>query len=107
MLLGLERRGNPVFDSALPLVGRGHPGTVAMNVIWTLYNVMMLGVVNAVAYETKQNRGQVRVSLKLPATLHLQDGSTTRSTNYRSLQQRRSPSHVWRGEVQRRGADFR
>ena len=53
-----------------------HPGTVAMNVIWTLYNVMMLGVVNAVAYETKQNRGQVRVSLKLPATLHFQDGST-------------------------------
>jgi len=51
-----------------------HPGTVIMNMVWTLYNVVILGVTCAVALENKQLRGRVRVTLKIPIILSLQDG---------------------------------
>ncbi len=51
-----------------------HPGTVIMNMVWTLYNVIILGVTCAVALENKQLRGRVRVTLKIPIILGLPDG---------------------------------
>src|SRR5580704_2114454 len=51
-----------------------HPGTVIMNMVWTLYNVIILGVTCAVALENKQLRGRVRVTLKVPIVLGLPDG---------------------------------
>ncbi len=51
-----------------------HPGTVIMNMVWTLYNVIILGVTCAVAFENKQLRGRVRVTLKIPIILGLPDG---------------------------------
>ncbi len=37
--------------------------------VWTLYNVIILGVTCAVAMENKQLRGRVRVTLKIPIIL--------------------------------------
>jgi cellulose synthase (UDP-forming) len=54
--------------------GSSHPGTVIMNMVWTLYNVVILGVSCAVAYETKQERVHVRVSLQSPVGLQFEDG---------------------------------
>src|SRR5579863_2743753 len=51
-----------------------HPGTVIMNMVWTLYNVIILGVTCAVALENKQLRGRVRITLKVPIILGLGDG---------------------------------
>ena len=49
-------------------------GTVLLNMIWTLYNFLMLGVAVGVATETRQVRTSHRVSSRLPVTLWLQDG---------------------------------
>lgn len=51
------------------------PGTIALNMIWTFYNLLMLGVAVGVATETRQVRAAHRVSTRLPAKLHLADGS--------------------------------
>ena len=51
-----------------------HPGTVVMNAVWTLYNVIILGVSCAVALEAKQLRTRVRINLKVPVILGLPDG---------------------------------
>jgi PilZ domain. len=48
--------------------------TILMNVAWTLYNLVMLGVVLAVNWETLQLRRNVRLSVDFPAWLHLSDG---------------------------------
>ena len=51
------------------------PGTVAMNVIWTLFNVTMLGVATAVAWESQQRRKTVRVAMNVPADVVFADGA--------------------------------
>jgi cellulose synthase (UDP-forming) len=53
---------------------RDRPGTVLMNVVWCLFNVILLGVCTAVARELKQVRTTVRVSFVTPLTVHLEDG---------------------------------
>ncbi|WP_293779036.1 UDP-forming cellulose synthase catalytic subunit [uncultured Oxalicibacterium sp.] len=53
----------------------GEVGTVLLNMVWTLYNFLMLGVAVGVATETRQVRTAHRVTSRLPATLRLQDGS--------------------------------
>src|SRR3984885_8720873 len=45
----------------------GHKGTVISNLIWILFNMVILGVAAAVANEQKQRRGSVRIRVKLPA----------------------------------------
>ncbi len=49
--------------------------TVVLNLIWTLYNLVLLGAVLGVAAETRQVRRAPRVQKSMPATLHLPDGS--------------------------------
>jgi cellulose synthase (UDP-forming) len=51
-----------------------HPGTIVMNLIWTFFNITMLGVATAVAWESKQQRTTVRVVMNVPADLVLADG---------------------------------
>ena len=53
---------------------RDRPGTVIMNVIWCLFNVVILGVTTAVAREMKQLRTTVRISLVTPVMAKLPDG---------------------------------
>jgi cellulose synthase (UDP-forming) len=54
----------------------GHPGTIWMNMIWTLFNITILGVATAVAWESQQRRQTVRVAMAVPSDVVLADGST-------------------------------
>lgn len=51
-----------------------HPGTIAMNALWTVFNIVILGVATAVARESQQRREQVRISVVVPAKIRLADG---------------------------------
>jgi cellulose synthase (UDP-forming) len=51
-----------------------HPGTIVVNVVWTLFNMMLLSVATAVAWENQQRRRAVRVKLEIPAGVVLPDG---------------------------------
>jgi cellulose synthase (UDP-forming) len=51
-----------------------HPGTVIMNTIWCVLNIIILGVTTAVAREMKQLRSAVRIDLKVPVMVRLPDG---------------------------------
>ncbi|MEO6922198.1 MAG: UDP-forming cellulose synthase catalytic subunit, partial [Bryocella sp.] len=52
-----------------------HPGTIVMNVLWTVFNLMILGVATSVAWESQQRRQTVRVLMAVPASVLLSDGS--------------------------------
>jgi cellulose synthase (UDP-forming) len=51
-----------------------HPGTVIANLVWIFFNMVILGVAAAVAYEQKQRRESVRIEAKIPVRIDLQDG---------------------------------
>ena len=51
-----------------------HPGTIVMNVVWTVFNIIVLGVATAVAWESQQRRTTVRVSMAVPAGVLLPNG---------------------------------
>jgi len=52
-----------------------HPGTIVMNVMWTVFNMIILGVATAVAWESQQRRQTVRVLMAVPAGVLLSDGT--------------------------------
>ena len=52
-----------------------HPGTIVMNLIWTCFNIIILGVATAVAWESQQRRQTVRVAMNVPADVVLADGT--------------------------------
>ena len=52
-----------------------HPGTIVMNLIWTVFNIIILGVATAVAWESQQRRQTVRVTMAVPADVVLADGT--------------------------------
>jgi cellulose synthase (UDP-forming) len=54
---------------------RTHPGTIFMNLFWILFNIVMLGVATAVAYEAQQRRSSVRISTTVPAIVRFPDGT--------------------------------
>jgi cellulose synthase (UDP-forming) len=51
-----------------------HPGAVIMNMVWVLFNMVILGVAAAVALEQKQRRGSVRIDAKIPVRITLPGG---------------------------------
>ena len=51
-----------------------HPGTVAMNVFWILFNMVIVGTANAVAFESRQVRTDVRIDMHMPVEIRLPDG---------------------------------
>src|ERR1700722_1489932 len=51
----------------------GHKGTVISNLIWILFNMVILGVAAAVANEQKQRRGAVRIAVKIPVRMDFQN----------------------------------
>ncbi len=65
-------------------VQRDEPVTVLMNMVWSLFNVAMLGAAVGVAKEARQVRVSHHVPLHVPATLVLSDGKTIacRTENY-------------------------
>lgn len=48
--------------------------TIAINLVWVSYNLLVLGAAAAVALESKQVRANPRVQAAIPATLELTDG---------------------------------
>ncbi len=48
--------------------------TIVLNLVWTIYNLIILGSAMAASYEARQVRGSHRVALDMPATLRLADG---------------------------------
>ncbi len=58
----------------------GEVPTILMNVFWTFYNLVMLGAALSVAREVKQVRVTHRITMTIPATLILADGSTVACT---------------------------
>ena len=52
-----------------------HRGTIALNVAWTLFNIVILGVATAVALESQQRRQTVRMAMAVPSDVILPDGS--------------------------------
>jgi cellulose synthase (UDP-forming) len=54
----------------------GRPGTVAMNVFWILFNLVIIGTANAAAFEARQTRSHARINLRMPVELRLPDGSS-------------------------------
>jgi cellulose synthase (UDP-forming) len=75
LLIGLAR---------LLVWNRFEAGTVLLNLLWTAFNLLMLGAAIGVAHERRQVRGFHRVEADLPVGLILPDGRThrCRSTNY-------------------------
>jgi cellulose synthase (UDP-forming) len=67
----------------LPLVGNvisnmydgTHPGTIVMNLIWVCFNMVILGVASAVAWESQQRRQTVRLQMAVPAGVQLANGT--------------------------------
>jgi len=51
-----------------------HPGTVISNLVWIIFNMVILGVAAAVAHEQKQRRQTVRIEAKIRVSIHLPDG---------------------------------
>jgi len=49
--------------------------TVAINLIWTLFNLTLLGAVLGVAAETRQIRTAPRVPKRMPASIYLTEGA--------------------------------
>jgi cellulose synthase (UDP-forming) len=47
------------------------PGTVGMNCVWTLFNIMIVSVATGVARESQQRRGQVRITMESPVSVML------------------------------------
>jgi cellulose synthase (UDP-forming) len=58
----------------LLIKGTIHTGAVVMNLVWVIFNMVILGVAAAVAYEQKQRRTSVRVEAKLPVAVRMADG---------------------------------
>jgi cellulose synthase (UDP-forming) len=52
-----------------------HPGTIFMNLFWIFFNIVVLGVATAVAYEAQQRRTSVRVQTAIPSIVRLGDGT--------------------------------
>jgi cellulose synthase (UDP-forming) len=53
---------------------RDRPGTVIMNVIWCIFNIVILGVCTAVAREMRQLRTTVRINMVTPVMARMADG---------------------------------
>src|SRR6201999_38464 len=43
-----------------------HVGTIAMNLIWACFNLIVLGVATSVEWESRQRRSAVRIAIKVP-----------------------------------------
>jgi cellulose synthase (UDP-forming) len=73
-LLAFNLLGVCLTPYRLTVTDPHHPGTVISNLIWILFNMVILGVAAAVANEQKQRRTSVRIPAKLAVRLDLPDG---------------------------------
>jgi cellulose synthase (UDP-forming) len=80
-MLGLNFLGVLVAPYRMFIKDPDHPGTVLMNLVWILFNMVILGVAAAVAHEQKQRRQTVRIEARIPMTLSLSGGTTIRGVS--------------------------
>jgi cellulose synthase (UDP-forming) len=73
-LLFLNFLGMVVVPYRLLVTDRDHTGAVIMNLVWILFNMVILGVAAAVAHEQKQRRQTVRIEARIPVRIDLPDG---------------------------------
>ncbi len=73
-LLGLNVLGLVAAVPRYFVWNADHPGTVILNVVWTLYNIIILSVTTAVALESPQRRTSVRVNMETPFMMLRGDG---------------------------------
>ena len=74
-IVALNVLGMAVGLYRLLIVGSDHPGAVIMNLVWVVFNMVILGVAAAVAHEQKQRRASVRIEAKIPVRIDLPDGT--------------------------------
>ena len=55
-----------------------HTGVVVMNLLWTCFNLVILGVATSVAWESRQRRLSVRIAMTVPADVQLAGGPVFR-----------------------------
>ena len=74
ILIWLNVLGLLIAPIRILYLNPGHPGTIAMNCVWILFNMVILGTANAVAIESRQTRENVRIGAHLPLEIRLPDG---------------------------------
>ena len=74
VLLTLNLAGMAYGIARLAMGEEGATTTVLINLMWTLYNVIITSAAVAVASETRQVRAEPRVAAKLPVRLTCADG---------------------------------
>ncbi len=57
-----------------------HLGTILMNLVWTCFNMVILGVCVGVAWEGQQRRQTVRVNMEVPGQIVLPNGTIVHGT---------------------------
>ena len=57
-----------------------HLGTIVMNMLWTCFNMVILGASIAVAWEAQQRRQTVRVNMEVPGQVVLPNGTIVHGT---------------------------
>jgi cellulose synthase (UDP-forming) len=75
LLVGAARLFYIPWRPALWLHHGGDQGSVILNMAWTLFNLVILGVCTSVAWESKQRRATVRVSMAVPLDVMFSDGT--------------------------------
>ena len=80
-LLGLNLLGVLAVPYRLMVTDPDHPGTVVSNLIWILFNMIILGVAAAVANEQQQRRSSVRIPARIKVLLHRPNASTAAATS--------------------------
>jgi cellulose synthase (UDP-forming) len=73
-LLALNFCGLVAVPYRLLVTDPQHPGAVIMNMVWVIFNIVILGVAAAVALEQKQRRGSVRIEAKIPVQVTMPAG---------------------------------
>ncbi|TCD22593.1 UDP-forming cellulose synthase catalytic subunit [Pseudomonas sp. IC_126] len=57
-----------------------NPYVLALNIAWALFSLVLLFAAIAVAHEKRQVRETIRIDIKLPVVLHLDNGRTLQTT---------------------------
>ena len=63
------------LDTLANMYDGSHVGTIVMNLLWACFNLIILGVATAVAWESQQRRQTVRIPMSLPADVQLPNGA--------------------------------